>query len=129
MNIEKKEMDKDSETKLFNVFKELAAFEKELQEMNKDELINLLTIRFFEDITPFKPDNGEADLWYYMDPESGAKYITNEFPKSFLVPNSEYPMILTEGEINIRVPKLMEGMLPEAYEDGTPRKIHLTVSF
>lgn len=129
MNIEGKEMSRGDESKLLNVLKELTSYESQLKEMTKEELIELLMSKYYDDITPFSADEDGIDLWYYMDAETGTKYITNEFPRTYIDSSSKYPVLLSEGEINIRVPNMMESMFPKVQKDEPPTKVHLTVSF
>lgn len=122
-------MEKSNDDKLLEMFHEVSELEKRLNEMSREELISLLITRFLGEFAPFEPDKKEIDLWYYMDAETGTKYISNEFPKAFLTSSSKYPVFLSEGEINIRVPNMMESMFPEIQKDEPPTKVHLTVSF
>ena len=122
-------MEKTNDEKLLNLFQEVASLESKLNEMSKEELINLLVIKFLNEYAPTEPDEKGIDLWYYIDPESGSKYITNECPEGYMTSSSEYPVFLTDGEINIRVPNMMEGIFPELNTESTPVKVHLTVSF
>ena len=123
-------MDKTDEEKLKEMFEQLSTLEARLREMNKDELINLLITKFMIEYAPFEPnDKNEMDLWCYTDAETGLKYITNEFPKVYKVLSSMYPVLVSERDVNIRVPNTMAPMFPDMKPDEPPKKVHLTVSF
>lgn len=88
-----------------------------------------LTEMLYEEYTD--PDK-TMKLWYYVSDKDECKYLTNEKPKYYFVPGdnpkvsehgivSDLPdrILLSDGEINIRVPKCMEKMFPEIkYGDG-----------
>lgn len=123
-------MDKTDEEKLKEMFEQISNLEMRLREMDKEELINLLVTKFLIEYAPFEPnDKNEMDLWCYTDAETGLKYITNEFPKVYKVLSSMYPVLVSEGDVNIRVPNTMAPMFPDTKPDEPPKKIHLTVSF
>ena len=123
-------MDKTDEDKLMEMFEQVTVLENRLREMDNEELINLLIGKFVVEYAPFEPnDKNEMDLWCYTDAETGLKYITNEFPKAYMVLSSMYPVLVSEGEVNIRVPNTMASMFPDTKPDEPPKKVHLTVSF
>ena len=123
-------MDKTDGEKLKEMFEQISNLEMRLREMDKEELINLLVTKFLIEYAPLEPnDKNEMDLWCYTDAETGLKYITNEFPKVYKVLSSMYPVLVSEGEVNIRVPNTMAPMFPDMKPDEPPKKIHLTVAF
>lgn len=123
-------MEKTDEEKLREMAEQIATLETRLREMDKEELINLLVTKFLIEYAPFEPDDkNEMDLWCYTDAETGVKYITNEFPEVYSILSSMYPVLVSKGEVNIRVPNLMASIFPDTKPDESPRKIHLTVSF
>ena len=86
-----------------------------------------LTEMLYEEYTD--PDK-TMKLWYFVGDETEAKYLSNKKPEMHFDGESkvsehgvvtDLPNIvwLTDGEINIRVPKCMEKMFPEIkYGDG-----------
>ena len=122
------EKGKDVTADFVEMMKEIEQVEKSYKEMSKEELVELLVTKHIGEMC-FEPKNHELDLWYFSDQETGSKYLTNEFPYICFSDSSKYPVRLTKGEVNIRVPKIMESMFPELGEYGTPTKIHLSVSF
>ena len=73
-------------------------------------------------------NNDAMELWYFVGDETGSKYLSDEKPKvyftvelddSFLNRENQLDtvkpkkVLMTEGEINIRVPRKMETMFPE----------------
>ena len=111
-----------------SIFKEASEIEEQLEKMDKKDLINLLVIKHLDDTGPLVPYENKIELWYYMDPETGTKYLTNELPKTYSSSSSKYPIILSDGEVNLRVPKIMEKMFPTPNADGNPMKVYLSVS-
>jgi hypothetical protein len=121
-------MNNTDENKLMSIFKEASEIEEQLEKMDKKELINLLVIKHLDDTGPLVPYENKIELWYYMDPETGTKYLTNELPKTYSSSSSKYPIILSDGEVNLRVPKIMEKMFPMPNAEGNPVKVCLSVS-
>lgn len=123
-------MEKTDEKRLLDFFKEASILKARLEEMSKEELINLLVAQFLVEYAPLEPnDKNEMDLWCYTDVETGVKYISDESPKVYNVLSSIYPMLVSEGEVNIRVPNKMASMFPDMKPNEYPKKVHLTVSF
>lgn len=122
-------MNNTDENKLMGIFKEASEIEEQLEKMDKKDLINLLVIKHLDDTGPLVPYENKIELWYYMDPETGAKYLSNELPKTYSSSSSKYPIILSDGEVNLRVPKIMEKMFPTPNAEGNPMKVCLSVSW
>ena len=79
------------------------------------------------------------ELWYFVSDETGVKYLSDEKPKAYFTTSNqaEYTkvgvirdipktILLTDGEINIRVPKKMESMFPEIKYGDDPIKVTLS---
>ena len=123
-------MEKTDEKRLLDFFKEASMLKARLEEMSKEELINLLVAQFLVEYAPLEPnDKNEMDLWCYTDAETGVKYISDESPRVYNVLSSIYPVLVSEGEVNIRVPNKMASMFPDMKPNEYPKKIHMTVSF
>ncbi len=108
---------------------EASDYEKMLKKLTKEQLIDILVIKLLADNAPFEPTGKTMSLWYFKDPETGAKYLSNERPKKYINASSGQPFLLSEGEVNIRIPKIMESMFPELKCADVPLKIDLAVSF
>lgn len=126
--MDKSEKGKDVTNEIVEMMNEIKQVEKTYNEMSKEELVELLVTKHISEMC-FEPKNHETDLWYFSDQETGSKYLTNEFPYICFSGSSKYPIRLTKGEVNIRIPKIMESMFPDLGEYGTPTKVHLSVSF
>ena len=109
--------------------REASDYEKMLKKMTKEQLVDILVIKLLADNAPFEPAGERMSLWYFKDPETGAKYLSNERPKKYVNEASGQPFLLSEGEVNIRIPKIMESMFPELEYADVPLKIDLAVSF
>ena len=128
MNIEKREMGKNDDEKLIAAFKRSNELEKQLKEMSKETLVNIMVFKeLMEDA--FEPEEHGMNLWYYVADESGVKYITNERPQQFLTKDSKTPIFLTDGDIQMRVPKAMECMFPDIKPGDEPVKVSLSISY
>ncbi len=104
-------------------------YEKMLKKMTKEQLVDILIIKLLADNAPFEPTGNTMSLWYFKDPETGAKYLSNVRPKKYINEASGQPFLLSEGEVNIRIPKIMESMFPELECTDLPLKINLAVLF
>ena len=81
-------MEKNDDEKLIAAFKRSNELEKQLKEMSKEALVNIMVFKeLMEDA--FEPEEHGMNLWYYVADESGVKYITNERPQQFLTKDSK----------------------------------------
>ena len=120
-------MEKNDE-ELIGLFKEMRELEKKYNEMPKETLVNILILReVMED--KFEPDGDKVNLWYYVADESGVSYLTNERPTPHLIRDEKTPIFLTNGDVQIRVPKALESMFPQLKPGDEPVKVSLSISF
>ena len=120
-------MEKINETKTT----EIKFNEKLYNDMSKESLVKLLILRDMLDLH-LVPENNTVTLWCYVADKTGCKYITNEMPKQFFVADhteDNEGLYLTDGEVNIRVPKCMDSMFPDLKYGDEPMKIDLTITF
>lgn len=100
------------------------------RDMPKDDLVNLLVFKdAMAEETSFCPDSGSAWLWLYVADETGLKYLSNERPKLHFSKDSPAPIYLTEGDVEIRVPKALEGIFPDMKPGDLPVRVKLNVGY
>ena len=121
-------MEKTDDEKMIAAFKRSNELEKQFNEMSKETLVNIMVFKELMD-DAFEPEEHEMNLWCYVADESGVKYITNERPQQFLTKDSKTPIFLTDGDIQIRVPKAMECMFPDIKPGDEPVKVSRSISF
>ena len=119
-------MKKSNDAKVLEIVKDLDMKEKMYNEMSKKSLVNLLVMKDLLDDT-FEPEGNDMNLWYYVSDWTGAKYLTNEQPKEYLIFNKT--IFMSDGEVNIRVPKCMEGMFPSINYGDEPVKVSITTAY
>ena len=111
-------------------------------EIPKDKLIDRLIMCEMElEARDNEATERSIELWYFVGDDTGAKFLTDEEPKPYFIDvNEKLPdtlgketfavipkkVLLTDGEINIRVPKKMESMFPEIKYGGEPIKVKLS---
>ena len=111
-------------------------------ELPKDKLIDRLIMCEMElTAREERAEEHIMELWYFVSDETGVKYLSDKEPKVYFTSKYEdfgddgdtmyvpQQVMMTDGEINIRVPKKMESMFPEIQKDEPPAKVRLSVSF
>jgi hypothetical protein len=119
-------MKKSDEEKVIEIAKDLEMKEKMYNEMPKDTLVNILVMKDLLDET-FEPEGNDMNLWCYVSDWVGTKYLTNEQPREYVLFNK--PIYMSDGEVNIRIPKCMEGMFPDIKYGDSPVKVSLTTAY
>ena len=118
-----------TKNRMLEFFDEARESEKIYGEMTKEELINLLICNDFLKNSLEMFEN-KIDLWYYVGDGTGAKYISDEAPKMCMTCLDKKDMFLmSDGEVNIRIPDCMEGMFPELKYGDAPVKIELSINY
>ena len=111
-------------------------------ELPKDKLIDRLIMCEMElTAREERAEEHIMELWYFVSDETGVKYLSDKEPKVYFTSKYEdfgddgdtmyvpQQVMMTDGEINIRVPKKMESMFPEIQKNEPPIKVRLSVSF
>lgn len=119
-------MEKSDDAKVIEIMKDLEMKEKMYNEMSKETLVNILVMKDLLD-EAFEPEGNEMNLWYFVSDWSGAKYITNEQPRKHILYGKT--VYMTDGEVNIRVPKCMEPLFPEIKYEDEPVKVSISTSY
>ena len=124
-------MEKGDDERLKDTFKRMKELEEQYQEETRESLINLLV---FKEMAQEMLDTKENHivLWCYVADKTGLKYLTDEMPKKYFTFNEfngADAVYITEGEINIRVPKSMESIFPSIRYGDAPVMVQLSVSF
>ena len=138
--------DKKTFGEILESMSELRIKEKIYKEMPKDKLVDRLILCEMELAAEKEESANRMELWYFVSDETGAKYLSDEKPKAYFTtsgqPKNTLPLtfkvkdgvimdmpktiLLTDGEINIRVPKKMESMFPEIKYGDDPIKVILS---
>lgn len=105
-------------------------------ELPKDKLVDRLIMCEMELAARDEEATAQTmELWYFVSDETGTKYLSNVKPKRFIAFGSGekdedgFPKIsgkvalMTDGEVNIRVPLCMEKMFPEIKYGDDPVKV------
>ena len=138
-------MEKSNERGPVDIMKMVNEFKLKMDaysELPKDKLIDRLIMCEIE-LNAREEETKEhmMELWYFVSDETGVKYLSDKEPKAYFTAKYEdfgddgdtmyvpQQVMMTDGEINIRVPKKMESMFPEIQKDESPIKVHLSVSF
>ena len=119
-------MEKSDETRVLEIMKDLEMKEKMYNEMSKETLVNILVMKDLLD-EAFEPEGNKMNFWYFVSDWTGAKYITNEQPKKHILYGKT--VYMTDGEVNIRVPKCMESLFPEIKYEDEPVKVSITTAY
>ena len=119
-------MEKSDETKVLEIVKDLEMKEKMYNEMSKETLVNLLVMKDLLDEC-FEPEEHDMNLWYYVSDWTGVKYLTNEQPQKHILFNKA--IYMSDGEVNIRVPKCMESLFPDIKYEDEPVKVKITAAY
>ena len=132
-------MEKNNERASADIMKmvnEFKAKEKIYNELPKDKLVDRLIMCEME--LSARDEEGTAhmmELWYFVGDETGAKYLSDKKPEIYFIAKYEdfgddgdtmyvpQQILMTDGEINIRVPKKMEAMFPEIRYGDDPIKV------
>lgn len=119
-------MDKSDEFKVSEIIKDLDEKEKMYNEMSKKTLVNILVMKdLLEEV--FEPEENDMNLWYFVSDWTGAKYLTNEQPQKYI--RYGKTVYMTDGEVNIRVPKCMEPLFPDIKYEDEPIKVSITTAY
>ena len=121
-------MDKSDDERLMDTFKRMKQLEKQYQEETKEDLINLLVLKQMADEV-LEVEGKSIKLWCYVADKTGLKYLTNELPERYFTLKDRDGVFITEGEINIRIPKMMEPLFPDIKYGDEPVLVKLSVSF
>lgn len=122
-------MDKSVEEKDFvEIIKEVSEKEKIYNAMTKKELVDILITKELLDKS-LEPEEHGINLWYYASDDTGVKYLTNEEPHNYYMVDDDKSLYMSEGEVNIRVPKCMEGLFPEIRCEDGPVKVSVSVEY
>ena len=119
-------MEKSDEVKLAEMMSDLQEKEKIYNEMSKESLVNLLVLRDLLD-NSFEPDDGRMNLWYFVSDWTGAKYLTEKEPRKYI--RYGKAVYMTDGEVNIRVPVVMEQVFPQIKYGDDPVKVCINLAF
>ena len=105
-------------------------------ELPKDKLVDRLIMCEMELTAKEKETTGHMmELWYFVGDETGTKYLSDRQPKIYFTTKYDnfgddgdimyvpQQVMMTDGEINIRVPKKMEAMFPEIKYGDNPIKV------
>lgn len=110
--------------------------EKIYRELPKDKLVDRLIMCEME--LAARDEEGTAhmmELWYFVGDETGTKYLSDKKPEIYFTAKYEdfgndgdimyvpQQILMTDGEINIRVPKKMESMFPYIKYGDDPIKV------
>lgn len=120
-------MKKSEDRKAREVMSDLKMKEKMYNGMSKKDLVNLLVAKDLLEES-FEVLKQDVTLWYFVSDSTGTKYIASEKPKKYTT-FLDGDVYLTDGEINIRVPKCMESMFPFIEYGDEPKKVSLSVSY
>lgn len=143
MNTERKEMEKDDKKDFGNILEAISEMnlkEDFYNKMPKDKLVDRLILCEMElDAKNKEANEHSMELWYFVSDETGVKYLSDEKPKLYFMADVDAEVRLTEmftvmpkevwltdGEINIRVPKKMETMFPEIKYGDEPIKVKVS---
>ena len=104
--------------------------EKMYNEMSKEDLVKLLLFRDMFDLH-LEPSDESVTLWCFVSDETGGKYLTDEKPQLLFIGDKSATngLYLTEGEVNIRIPKCLESLFPDLKYGEDPVKVNLTISY
>lgn len=138
-------MEKDVKKDFGNILEAISKMnlkEDLYNKMPKDKLVDRLILCEMElDAKNKEADEHSMELWYFVSDETGAKYLSDEKPKLYFMADVDVPLEvrqtemltvmpkevwLTDGEINIRVPKKMEAMFPEIKYGDEPIKVKVS---
>ena len=120
-------MERTNEEKLMGTLNRLKRQEAAYNEMSKEELVKLLVFRDMMDENCC-PEEREVTLWYFIADKSEAKYLSDEMPIKYFTPGDSDGIFVTDGEVNIRVPNMLEEILPEMKFGDEPTLVKITVS-
>ncbi len=132
-------MEKSNERNPVDIMKMVNEFKLKMDaysELPKDKLIDRLIMCEME--LSARDEEGTAhamELWYFVGDETGVKYLSDRKPKIYFTTKHDdfgddgdimyapQQILMTDGEINIRVPKKMEAMFPEIRYGDNPIKV------
>ena len=132
-------MEKSNERSPVDIMKMVNEFKLKMDaysELPKDKLIDRLIMCEMELAARDEEDTAHMmELWYFVGDETGVKYLSDRKPKIYFTAKYEdfgddgdtmyvpQQILMTDGEINIRVPKKMEAMFPEIRYGDDPIKV------
>ena len=129
--MEKNEDGKNVINEIGEIMTEIKQVEKAYNEMGKKELVELLVTKRIHELCS-EPEETSCKLWYFVSDKTGAKFLTNEEPKkvySIFDASGDDMFYLTDGEINIRVPVMLEKTLPDIKYGDEPVLVKLSFEF
>ena len=118
---------KDITLEIQQMMKEWENKEKMYIELPKDKLVDRLILCEMELASEKAEPVNMMELWYYVSDWTGVKYLTNEEPQKYMVFNKATYM--SDGEVNIRVPKCMESLFPNIKYEDEPVKVKITADY
>ncbi len=114
-------MEETDEKKVEEMMLESRRREAVYSKMRKEDLVNTLVLRdLFE---------SSAELWCYVADETGLKYLSDKRPEECETPDGGAKVYLTDGEVNIRVPRSLERLFPGLEYGDAPLRVRMSVSF
>lgn len=136
---------KDVTADIAQMMSEWKLKEEAYNEMPKDKLVDRLILCEMELAAEKAESVNRMELWYFVSDETGAKYLSDKKPEMWLTAKENFgdeanvtpegfsyimetlqPVLVTDGEINIRVPKKMETMFPEIKYGDEPIKVRIS---
>lgn len=136
---------KDVTADIAQMMSEWKLKEEAYNEMPKDKLVDRLILCEMELAAEKAESVNRMELWYFVSDETGAKYLSDKKPEMWLTARENFgdeanvtpegfsyimetlqPVLVTDGEINIRVPKKMETMFPEIKYGDEPIKVRIS---
>ena len=137
-------MEKTNDERLIETMERCKELEERYSKMTKEELISYLVFKEMM-AEAVDPEKHKVSLWCFVGDDTNAMYLTEREPKEVMVyspgelklyedgvvPSTVHfdKLYFTEGEVNIRVPKVLEELFPVMTFGDTPQRIQLTISF
>lgn len=130
-------MEKRDDEALKEIFKRSDELEKMYNEMSKESIVNMLVFRqMMDEAFDVDEENHEVELWFYVSDKTGAKYLSDAYPKKYThVGGGDWAYVdaesywISSGEVEIRVPTSLAGLFPDLKYGDEPVRVKLSVSF
>ena len=124
-------MEKNDDEKLMEVFDRMKTLEKQYKEMTKETLINVMIFKdMMHEAFEIDENKHEVGLWCFVGDETGTMYISDTQPTKYVsVDKAGFDVLISNGEVNIRVPAALRPMFPDLRFGDDPVRIKLSVSF
>lgn len=120
---------KDITLDIQQIMKEWENKEKMYIELPKDKLVDRLILCEMELASEKAEPVNMMELWYFVSDETGVKYLSDKRPEECGTPDSGAKVYLTDGEVNIRVPRSLERLFPGLEYGDAPLRVRMSVSF